>query len=861
MTNAGAIRAGRAFVELFGDDSKLVRVLKSSEAQLRAWGNRVSGFGRQIAMASAAALAPLVMATRSFASLDDEMRIVKAVTGATADEFERLYEIAKRLGRTTSFKAVEVAGGQRELGRAGFKPAEIEASIEGVLNLARATGTELPEAAGIAAGTLRAFSLEADQMNRVVDVLVATANNSAQTLTDLGESMKYAAPIADEYGVSLEDTAKALGVLANMQIKGSMAGTSLRQIMLRLSDPAIRKRLQDMDVDLSNIGDTMIGIGRAMAKMSRPERLAFAKEFFDQRAAAAVVKLAKSDFPALSQAIDNAGGTAARTAEEMDAGIGGVLRRLWSAAEGATNALAEALEPSITELGETVTEILGPVTTWIENNRELVTLLAKVTAGTLALGMALLALGGAAKVVAALNVALAFLAANPLVAAATAGAALALAISRMSAACQAATKAIIGMTAAWAIFTANPVLLVFAATAAAAIYLSDALSDTEEKFADLSHAAERARSAGDKQREAALRQVRELEKLAAKERLNNDQMKRAETLIESLESRYGDLSVSVDRATGRIVGLTKAHADLNEQMRQTAIQDIEREIKQRTGNLERLAREQQEEHSDVAIVMMRQQADQELAAIRQAMSRLRMLRQEGATPEALTGKPGLPGGVPGPASGEEDERVYEETVAHEMERIRLGMIENRHRRELALIEEKYRHEMALAILAGKEKEKVDDMERKRDLELAAARKRHAKENAEESKQQADDVADREKALRWEIQRLEVEKTMTGRAREKALLKIEEERALEEARAAGIDPGLVRRKYALMGRDIMGQTRERFSVTGTFNALVAGRMAAGGPAERTAKATEETAGHLKYIRRKFEFTGPKTSKFT
>jgi acetyl-CoA C-acetyltransferase len=117
--------------------------------------------------------------------------------------------------------------------------------------------------------------------------------------------MKYAAPIADEYGASLEDTAKALGVLANMQIKGSMAGTSLRMIFMKLADPAVREQLRAMDVDLSNIGDTMIGIGRAMAKMSRPERLAFAKEFFDQRAAAAVVKLAKSDFPALAEAIDN----------------------------------------------------------------------------------------------------------------------------------------------------------------------------------------------------------------------------------------------------------------------------------------------------------------------------------------------------------------------------------------------------------------------------------------------------------------------------------------------------------------------------------------------------------------------------
>ena len=127
MARAGAIRAGRAFVELFADDSKLVRGLRRAERRIKAFGKHISDFGRKLARLGAVLAAPIGLSTKVFAGFDDQMRAVQAVIGATADEFDVLNEKAKMLGRTTSYTAAQVAGAMLELGRAGFDPKQIDA--------------------------------------------------------------------------------------------------------------------------------------------------------------------------------------------------------------------------------------------------------------------------------------------------------------------------------------------------------------------------------------------------------------------------------------------------------------------------------------------------------------------------------------------------------------------------------------------------------------------------------------------------------------------------------------------------------------------------------------------------------------
>jgi len=395
-----AIRAGRAFVELFADDTRLVRGLRRAEAKIRAFGDKLKNIGRRMMGLGMTAAAPLALSTKVFAGFDDQMRSVQAVIGATGEEFDRLTEKAKMLGRTTSFSAAQVAAGMLELGRAGFSPKQIDAAIASVLDLARATGTELPEASNIAAGTLRSFSLEADQMGRVADVMTATANNSAQTLTDLGEAMKYTAPVAAEYGMTLEETAKTLGALANFGIKGSMAGTTMKNILLRLADPAIRKQVEALGVsvtdaggNLQNVSDILRDVGRAVERMPNAKRLAIFNQIFGMRAVAGGAKLTAAAFDRLNNAIDRASGTAAKTAKVMDSGIGGAFRRLYSAVEGIAIAIGDALAKPLSDMAAWLGKAAGSITRWIKGHKRLVVTAMKVILVVMGVGAALLALG------------------------------------------------------------------------------------------------------------------------------------------------------------------------------------------------------------------------------------------------------------------------------------------------------------------------------------------------------------------------------------------------------------------------------------------------------------------------------------
>lgn len=401
MASSRAIRAGRAFVELFADDSKLVRGLRGASRRLKRWGSQVRAFGAKLAGFSAAALAPVAIATKIFASFGDQMAKVKAITGASGADFEKLNDKAKELGRTTSFTASQVAGAMVELGRAGFKPAAIDASIPGVLALARATDTELPRAAEIAGNALRGFNLDASETGRIADVLTATANNSSQGLEDIGEALKVVAPIAVEAGESLEDTNAAIGILANNAIKGSLAGNSLARAYKNLSTDKTQKELDavgvsavDSEGNLRPLAAIIGDLGDATQNFPSAKKLAIFETLFG-RGQAAALKLASStaEFKDLQAVLKSSSGVAEQTAKTMDDTLGGAFRKLLSAIEGIAIAIGEAVAGSLSNLVERFTAWAGAVTQLIADNKELVAGLIKWTAIAGAAGIAIVGLG------------------------------------------------------------------------------------------------------------------------------------------------------------------------------------------------------------------------------------------------------------------------------------------------------------------------------------------------------------------------------------------------------------------------------------------------------------------------------------
>lgn len=407
MANVGGIRAGRAYVELYADSSKLQRSLKAAESRLKSFGDSASSIGAQFMGLGVAASLPIAAAVRGFAAFDDQMRAVQAVSGSTAEEFAMLTERAKELGRTTSFTAAEVANAMAELGRAGFKAPQIDAAIDSVMNLSRSTQTEIPLATEIAGNALRAFDLDASEMGRVCDAMTATANNSAQTLEDLGEAFKFVAPIAADAGLSIEDASKIVGTLANFGIKGSLAGTAFKNIQLKMADPKVQASYEELGVSvvkadgsLRNMADVLRDLGAATASMPNAEKLATYQKLFSMYGLSGGIKLTSANFTEMYDAIDNAQGVAAETAATMDSGIGGSFRNLESAVEGVSHAIGEALTPKITELAGTLIQVAGETTAWIKENEDTVETVASVAAGVALFGGSLLAVGTAAKVAA-----------------------------------------------------------------------------------------------------------------------------------------------------------------------------------------------------------------------------------------------------------------------------------------------------------------------------------------------------------------------------------------------------------------------------------------------------------------------------
>jgi len=405
--STGGIRAGRAFVEL-GVNDRITQGLRNAQAKMNAFANGLKRTGLQVGAMGLGMAVPIGMAVKQFASFDDAMRAVGAVSTASATELQSMTAAALELGRTTSYTSTEVANLMGELGRAGFSPDQINNMTGAVLNLARATGTDAVLASGIMAATLRQFNMQATDAARVSDVLTVAANSTFTTVEQLGEALAYAGPVAADLGMSFEATAAILGTLGNVGIQGSSAGTALRRLAtisagagdelerifgIKNTDPAgqFKGLVQILDE-----------IGTATANMSVTERTAKMEEAFGLLGitSASVLSKTAGGVTKLQAALDGAAGASETTAASMDAGIGGAFRRLLSAADGVVLAFGGQLESSISSVADAFSTALGSLTEWIGENQTAVQVIALTATGLLALGASLIATAVAVKAMA-----------------------------------------------------------------------------------------------------------------------------------------------------------------------------------------------------------------------------------------------------------------------------------------------------------------------------------------------------------------------------------------------------------------------------------------------------------------------------
>lgn len=428
---------GEVVVRLTAVTSGLRQALNDARNQLTDLQNTVrnatEGFqevGQAAMIAGAAITAGLGYAVKSAADFESQMSRVKALSGATGDEFDKLRQTALDLGATTSFSASQAAEGMTFLASSGFKTQEIIAAMPGLLATAAAGNIDLGRAAEITGDILNGFGISATEAGRVADVLAKTAANSSVELNDLGFSMKYIAPVAAAAGLSLEEMSASVGLMGNAGIKGEQAGTTLRSAILSILDPSKEAALTMLDLGLKTLdanGKMMplasivqqLQVG--MKGMSDAQKLATMATIFGTEAASGMVALlneGSAELAKYTNELENAKGSAEEMAKIMKDNLNGALQELQGAFETAMITIGTALTPLVKKLAETLKGL-------IDKFNQLSPSMQKAVAYTAAGAAVFSLLGGAAFIfisfipsfitgIKAIGTALSFLAANPI---------------------------------------------------------------------------------------------------------------------------------------------------------------------------------------------------------------------------------------------------------------------------------------------------------------------------------------------------------------------------------------------------------------------------------------------------------------
>ena len=325
-------------------------VMKGALASLVA-----DGFRMAISKAKEFATAIVEVGT----SFDDSMAKVAAVSGATAQEIEMLRDKAKEMGSSTKFTASEAAEAFNYMAMAGWKTEQMISGIDGILNLAAASGSDLATTSDIVTDALTAMGYAAEDAGRLADVMAAASSNANTNVEMMGQTFQYAAPIVGALGYTMEDTAVAIGLMANAGIKADKAGTALRSVLTRLSAPpkecadamdALGISITDESGKMKSLDTIMRELQKSFSNLSETEQTANAKALAGQEAMSgllAIVNAAPADFDKLTDAVKNSDGAAENMANTMLDTLGGDMTILKSQIEGVQLTIFEKLSPTL----------------------------------------------------------------------------------------------------------------------------------------------------------------------------------------------------------------------------------------------------------------------------------------------------------------------------------------------------------------------------------------------------------------------------------------------------------------------------------------------------------------------------------
>lgn len=300
---------------------------------------------------------------------------VGAISGASAEDMEKLREKAKEMGASTKFTAAESAEALEYMAMAGWKTEDMLSGISGIMDLAAASGEDLGTTSDIVTDALTAFGLTAADSGHFADVLAAASSNANTNVSMMGETFKYVAPVAGTLNYSIEDMAEAIGLMANSGIKSSQAGTALRSIITRLSTDAgssskslgalgtlvekLGVEFYDTNGKARDFGDVIAETREAWQGLTDEEQTTYGKKIAGEEAIASWLSLmnaAPADVEKLSAAIKNCDGAASDMSSTMQDNLQGDFVLLDSAVDGMKISLADELEPEMRDIVQYITK-------------------------------------------------------------------------------------------------------------------------------------------------------------------------------------------------------------------------------------------------------------------------------------------------------------------------------------------------------------------------------------------------------------------------------------------------------------------------------------------------------------------------
>ena len=303
----------------------------------------------------------------TYGAFEESMSNVKAISGATAEEFEKLTAKAKEEGATTKFTAKDSADAFGYMAMAGWKTEDMLNGIDGIMSLAAASNEDLATTSDIVTDALTAFGLQASDSGHFADVLAQASANANTNVGMMGESFKYVAPVAGALKYSVEDVSLALGLMANASVKGSMAGTSLKTSLANLAAPTDKMQgamdrygisLTKRNGEMKTLHEVLDNLRSSLGGLSETEQTAAASTIFGKEAMAgmlAIINASADDYNKLTAAVNNADGASQQMADTMLDNMNGSFTLLQSAVDGAKIALGERLSPYLREFATWIT--------------------------------------------------------------------------------------------------------------------------------------------------------------------------------------------------------------------------------------------------------------------------------------------------------------------------------------------------------------------------------------------------------------------------------------------------------------------------------------------------------------------------